>query len=99
MNYGGVFGLFPSYWWGVCLVIIWLWLVREWRKMEGWMWAGMGLVVAGGLANIIDRMVYGGVRDFIYYPVIGVYGNVADVMLVIGGGVMFVSVVRNRNEY
>lgn len=42
------------------------------------------LIIAGGLSNIIDRLVYGAVLDWIH--VFGLWFNVADVMIV-GGAV------------
>ena len=75
-NQRGGFGL---------LVGVWLYIVYEWIK-EGQgikKWA-KGFIVAGGLSNLIDRVVFGAVRDFIYYPVVSIYGNIADIFLVLG---------------
>lgn len=43
----------------------------------------IAVVFASGLSNVYDRVIFGGVRDFIWWPIIGVYGNVADLVLAI----------------
>lgn len=99
LNRGGVFGLFPSPWWYLVLVVVWLVIVFEWQKLEGGKWWGMGLIAAGGAANIIDRIFFGAVRDFIYYPLINVYGNLADIMLTFGVvGLLVVSYWRQKRK-
>jgi signal peptidase II len=97
MNHGGVFGIFPSLWWGGVLVVLWIGLVRYWWKSvslhDGW---SMGLIVVGGLGNLIDRLLFGSVRDFIYYPGFGFYGNVADIYLVLGIAITLVIELRHE---
>lgn len=86
MNHGGVFGIYPSMGWGILLSLIWLLLFKYWLFFRGnklTRWA-LGFIVMGGLGNIIDRMLFGAVRDFIYYPSFGFYGNIADIYLVTG---------------
>ena len=41
------------------------------------------LVIAGAMSNIIDRLLLGGVRDFITFPRVS-YFNLADVFVVVG---------------
>jgi lipoprotein signal peptidase len=83
-NRGGFFGLIPSMWWGLVLFVLWLYVVYEWLRIQEKYWWGMGLVVVGGLGNLVDRWEWAAVRDFIYYPFLGIYGNVADIALVVG---------------
>ncbi len=93
MNRGGVFGIYPSWWWGIGLVLVWLFLVRHWWGMKNiGVRLGMGMIVAGGLGNLIDRALFGSVRDFIFYPTFGFYGNIADIIL--GVGVAVIILVR-----
>lgn len=58
-------------WWLVAaLVVGYLW----WKK-KGWPWE---LIIGGGLSNLIDRLVRGGVVD-------GPWGfNLADVAIIVG---------------
>ena len=84
-NRGSVFGVGAGWAWDVIsatvlCVLGWL-LMRSHKAGER---VGLSLIVAGGLSNFIDRIFWGAVRDFIYWPVIRVYGNVADVWLGVG---------------
>lgn len=98
LNYGGVFGLFPGKWWGIVLIFLWLLLVWEFLRQaqDGVRWLGMGLLVVGGLGNLIDRLLLGGVRDFIYYPGFNFYGNVADILLGVGVGVLMIKYLHDQ---
>jgi signal peptidase II len=58
---------------------------------------GEVLVIAGALSNIVDRVIYQGVIDFIVFS----WGslsfpafNIADACIVIGVGIMFISVYK-----
>lgn len=66
-----------------------------WRRMRAGEWAiGYVLVVAGSISNVIDRIIYGGVVDFIAFSFGGwefpVF-NVADMCIVGGVGIIMVS--------
>lgn len=50
------------------------------QPKRGW-W--LVLLVAGGLSNALDRIVWGAVVDFIHYP-FDIVGNVADVYIFFG---------------
>lgn len=97
MNYGGIFGLLPGVWWQIGLVFVLGWMIYEWIKASQWQvqW-GLVLILAGGIGNVWDRLVFGGVRDFIYYPGLKVYGNVADIYLTMG--VFWLGWVYLKNE-
>jgi signal peptidase II len=65
------------------------WLVRSeklWR--EAWHLYGVTLIAAGAIGNMIDRLLYGWVVDFIkiyFWPIF----NLADVFIVVGVGILF----------
>jgi len=65
------------------------------RYKQGHMIIGEVLVVAGSLSNIVDRIVYGGVIDFISLSY-GAYAwpvfNIADVCIVVGAFVMMLGI-------
>lgn len=85
MNHGGVLGVLPEFWWLTLLLGLWLALLIHWLgHPEGWYRFGLLLILSGGLANLIDRIQFDYVRDFIYYPGFKFYGNVADIYLVAG---------------
>ena len=73
---------------GIMLVAYWAYYVH--KKCEKFVF-GHVLVIAGGLSNMLDRLCYGGVIDFIIvsyghhsWPVF----NVADVAIVVGLGIV-----------
>lgn len=57
---------------------------------DPWLCASLGLILGGTLGNLYDRVIFGGVRDFLYWnywidwPVF----NVADCCLVCGAGLL-----------
>lgn len=95
-NRGVNFGLFASDspWlrWGLvglALAIsawIWLWARREAGNI--WMQASAGVLVGGALGNVIDRLVWGAVADFINLTCCGIANpyafNIADGAIFIG---------------
>jgi signal peptidase II len=83
-NFGGVFGILQQTSWIGIALMVWLVAYWQWLKSEGWIQVGLTFILGGGLGNIIDRIITGAVRDYIYYPYIEVYGNLADIYLMIG---------------
>jgi len=85
INTGGVFGIGKDWSWIIfslisLIVLGWI-LVKSEKTMERY---GLVIILASGLSNLIDRIFLGGVRDFIFWPILNVYGNVADLLLTIG---------------
>lgn len=74
-------------------VIVGLWLVRtasEWQRLF------VALIFAGASSNIIDRIVNGGVTDFLAYRWFGqplFVGNLADVWITVGAAFAFGSLL------
>ena len=78
-------------WWliGVALVIsaaVLIWLYRTGGTK--WMQISAGLLVGGALGNVVDRVLYGAVADFINMSCCGIQNpfafNVADVAIFAG---------------
>lgn len=90
-NEGITFGLFSQVpWWGltiVALLIASCCAFMMWRAMRRLEAIGWGLVVGGALGNVVDRIRFGGVTDFLDF-FIGPYHwpafNLADVAVVTG---------------
>lgn len=95
-NSYGVFGLatggLPIYI-GVLLLVSYSIFIEK-RKYA---LLGLAFIFSGGLSNIIDRLFYGCVRDFIrilHFPTF----NFADVLITIGLGLVIFSLFRNKND-
>ncbi|WP_168735933.1 signal peptidase II [Cohnella fermenti] len=58
---------------------------------------GTGLFVAGAVGNAIDRLLYGGVTDFIQFRE-GIVANIADLCLNVGMIVILVAMFFGRKK-
>jgi signal peptidase II len=55
---------------------------------------GLGLVLGGAVGNLLDRVRWGFVVDFIELPYWPIF-NLADTCIVIGGGLLALSAIRS----
>jgi signal peptidase II len=101
VNHGALFGLGGQYIYlangafaGVSVLaavaIIW-WSSRSGTRHDWALCAALGMILAGTLGNLYDRMIFGGVRDFLHFywiewPVF----NVADCCLVCGASLLLI---------
>lgn len=105
LNRGMSWGMFHSYKTGpfiavsfmTLIIIIPLLFYAYVRLKKGFSIWGETLVIAGALSNFIDRILYGGVLDFIYFS----YGdwswpifNLADTCIVFGVFLMILTFSR-----
>lgn len=118
MNPGSAFGLFSSQGGariflsvvGVAAVFGMLWMLRKSRADQRVLHWALAFVAGGAVGNLIDRIYYGVVTDFILWhlgdfkpgahagagrwehewPVF----NIADVVLVVGVGLMFIDIQK-----
>lgn len=110
-NQGVNFGLFASSAeiarWGLIAVAlaisawVWVWLRREGRK-PALLVAG-GLLIGGALGNVIDRLIYGAVADFLNMGAPGLSNpysfNIADITIFVGAlGLVFLTPDKPRNK-
>jgi signal peptidase II len=99
-NPGVSFGLFgsagPSAAWvlsGLALAVVvglTVWLARTSEKPIA---IGLGLVIGGALGNVVDRIRFGAVFDFLDFHAFGFHWpafNVADAAIVVGAAVLLV---------
>src|SRR4051794_31750254 len=66
-----------------------VWALRKKSVGDRWLFVALGLILGGTVGNLFDRVVFGGVRDFLYFywfdfPVF----NVADSCLVVGAALL-----------
>lgn len=66
----------------VILIFLFLWWFKEFKKKSILIWPS-GLVIIGAISNLLDRLSYGGVVDFITVPYFTVF-NLSDVYISIG---------------
>lgn len=71
-----------------------VWGFRKATAADKWLCIALGLILGGTVGNLYDRVVFGGVRDFLYFYLIDwpVF-NVADCCLVVGAGLLLVQAV------
>lgn len=75
-------------------VAILVWVTRKGSASDGWLCVALGLILGGTVGNLYDRLVFGGVRDFLYfYRVEWPVFNVADCGLVVGACLLLLQAV------
>lgn len=102
VNIGALFGWGTNWGWDAnvlfalvsvtAAVAIILWSMRRSSRSDFFLSLSLGLILAGTLGNFYDRLVFGGVRDFLhwYYVVDWPDFNFADCCLVCGAGALLV---------
>lgn len=86
-NTGVAFSLFTGGGWVVlaitfaALAALVVYLAR--RPERPWLWLPTGMLIGGAVGNLIDRLVHGGVTDFIKLPLWPAF-NVADISITFG---------------
>jgi signal peptidase II len=109
-NTGGVFGLFsgsPSGLRITLFVIVTLaalgfvvYLIREWGRESRSALVALSLVAGGALGNLIDRIAYGEVIDFIDWHWHGHHWpafNIADSAITVGTMILLVAMLFTRD--
>jgi signal peptidase II len=82
----------------VIIVSVVLWRAQ---RMDGLFLCGLSLILGGAAGNLLDRMVWGRVTDFLVFY-IGQYEwpafNVADSAIVIGSGLLLLDQFRPKRQ-
>ena len=78
---------------------LFIWLCRAQSR---WLGAALGLIIGGALGNLVDRLRFGAVVDFLDFHV-GVYHwpafNVADSAITVGVGMLLIdTLITGRQE-
>lgn len=106
-NFGGVFGMFQGSGWVFAIVslsllaavVIYLWRSKT---IEHYEYICFGFIVGGGASNILDRLIYGSVIDFIdiqHIPYWNYVFNTADVMVHVGiWPMLLLSIISSRKQ-
>jgi signal peptidase II len=104
VNHGALFGMGGSkkgtangFFAGVSVaaaIAILVWGLRRNTARDPWLMATLGLILAGTVGNLYDRLVFNGVRDFLYfYRIDWPVFNVADCCLVVGAALLLFQAV------
>lgn len=75
----------------VVMIVYWT-LRKEKRFLPNF---GFALIFAGGLSNVIDRLVFGCVRDFISIANFPSF-NLADTAITVGALIIFLDIFKRR---
>lgn len=78
------------------LLIVFLMVFKPGYMVSGWMRIALALILAGALGNLIDRVKYGYVVDFLDFRVWPVF-NVADSAITIGVFILIIQLFRKEN--
>ena len=78
---------------GVVLILVFVYLlINDFKKVSAY-----SFIILGGISNIFDRLYFGYAID--YVQVIGrSFFNLADVMLIIGVGILVFGELKNRGD-
>lgn len=94
LNKGAAFSVLQGYNWLFILVavivIIYIFIKRNEKQYQ----IGMGFLLGGTIGNLIDRMFYNGVIDFISFLSIPKF-NISDVSNIIGALLMIYMMKKN----
>jgi signal peptidase II len=97
-NYGAAFSIlqnkqaFLITFTGIAMAAIVIYVLKERKKLSRAELAALGLIVGGGLGNLIDRVLNGYVVDFLNIYILPVF-NVADMAVCAGSALLVYSVV------
>ena len=91
-NMGGVFGMFQGKGWifglfSVALIVGLIIYLLKSKTVQAYEYICFGFVVGGGSSNVVDRLIYGSVVDFIdlqHIPFWHYIFNTADMMVHVG---------------
>ncbi len=87
LNSGIAFGVAPELGLvvsGLGLFLVGWWLWRNVNQETLYSAVILGMVLGGGISNLLDRVRLGGVQDWLVVPVVGMRNNVADYAIVLG---------------
>jgi|SRR3989338_3828500 len=98
-NTGSAFGLFKGFNWffilfSLVVIIVIFYFINQIKNNEKMMRISVSLVLGGTIGNLIDRIAYGAVIDFIDFRIWPVF-NIADSAVTIGIIILIVLLWKN----
>ncbi len=100
-NSGISFGMWQEHgaFWSALIPVIWvvILLLLVFKELPTNPWPN-SLLVGGGLANLLDRALTGGVRDWLPVPFTSIYNNLADWAIITAFLWIWVQTLRLRGQ-
>lgn len=101
-NPGAAFGMLPyktAFFITVTVLVVGgiAWYYRKLPQGYSWLKAGLVLQVGGALGNLVDRVRFGHVIDYLdfrFWPVF----NIADIAIVTGVGLLFLEIIKREKS-
>lgn len=79
----------------IVAALVFLFMYRGKSKMLDW---GLALIIAGGIGNLIDRLIFGYVTDMISFSIFPPIFNIADISVTCGCIIMIIFVIFGKSE-
>lgn len=92
VNQAVLFGLVA----GALMLLVYAWLTAQ-RRHQTVLALSLSLIIVGAVSNLIDRLRYGSVIDYLDVPFFTVF-NLADVMISGGVGLLIVSMLWGKGS-
>jgi lipoprotein signal peptidase len=80
------------------LALVWIFLAWGGRQLWRNHPVAGALILGGGFSNLIDRLLLGGVRDWLLLPLTGLTNNLADWALFVGLAILFWQIYNRRGQ-
>ena len=77
----------------VILIMIIGFIKKQYQNIDRNMMISLSLILGGGISNLIDRIIRGGVIDFIKVSTFPIF-NIADISIVVGWILLIICVVN-----
>ena len=71
-------------------------LVKSYQKKKIFFIFSLNLIILGAFSNLLDRLFFGYVIDFIKIPVFSIF-NLADVMIISGASLSLIKLITKEN--
>lgn len=84
--------------WVIASVVLFLTLLPKIVRLNNLEKIAMGFILGGALGNLVDRLRFGYVLDFLNITFLPAVFNLADVFILIGGGLMVIGAARGKCE-
>ena len=101
-NKGAAFGILSGFseiliYSSAACIILFIFLFRNEVKRSLYAQISLGFIVGGALSNLIDRIRFGYVIDYLDFRVWPVF-NISDAFITLGAAIFFIDSFRRKND-